>query len=157
MHCLLEKPRGLGFVRHPSLDSLCYTIIHCKRRRYSVWMCALEGTHSGRMMQMLGLLIIVVSVTLCDAQCWLKIIESDAQGCTDENGVLHEFNSKWTTKDCQSCSCSKERMQCCSLVSSPVDYDKEKCESIFYEETCSYKVVEKADPSKLCEVHSYVG
>nr|XP_032653303.1 beta-microseminoprotein-like isoform X2 [Chelonoidis abingdonii] len=108
-------------------------------------------------MQMLGLLIIVISVTLCDAQCWQKITESDGQGCTDENGVLHEFNSKWKTKDCQSCSCGKETMQCCSLIATPVDYDKEKCESIFYEETCSYKVVEKADPSKLCEVHGFVG
>uniref|UniRef100_A0A674K069 Microseminoprotein beta n=1 Tax=Terrapene triunguis TaxID=2587831 RepID=A0A674K069_9SAUR len=73
------------------------------------------------------------------------------------NGVLHEFNSEWKTKDCQSCSCSKETMGCCSLVITPMDYDKEKCESIFYEETCSYKVVEKADPSKLCKVHGAVG
>nr|XP_005311424.1 beta-microseminoprotein-like [Chrysemys picta bellii] len=109
------------------------------------------------MMHMLGLLIIVASVTLCDAQCWLTRIESDAQGCIDENGVLHEFNSKWKTKDCQSCSCSKETMGCCSLVITPRIYDEEKCESIFYEETCSYKVVEKADPSKLCEVHGAVG
>ncbi|KAM7169560.1 LOW QUALITY PROTEIN: beta-microseminoprotein [Macrochelys suwanniensis] len=131
-------------------------IIPCKQRHYSGWTCALEGTHSGRMMHMLGLLIVVFSVTLCDAQCWLKNIDSDAQGCTDENGVLHEFNSK-KTKACQSCGCSKETMGCCSLVATPTDYDKEKCESIFYKETCSYKVVEKADPFKPCEVHGLVG
>uniref|UniRef100_A0A8C3HIN6 Beta-microseminoprotein n=1 Tax=Chrysemys picta bellii TaxID=8478 RepID=A0A8C3HIN6_CHRPI len=103
-------------------------------------------------MHMLGLLIIVASVTLCDAQFGYVL-----SGCIDENGVLHEFNSKWKTKDCQSCSCSKETMGCCSLVITPRIYDEEKCESIFYEETCSYKVVEKADPSKLCEVHGAVG
>ncbi|CAM4588288.1 unnamed protein product [Lepidochelys olivacea] len=132
-------------------------IIHCKQRCYSGWTCALEGTHSGIMMHMLGLLIVVFSVTSCDAQCWQKTIGYDAQGCTDEKGVLHEFNSKWKTKDCQSCSCHKKIMHCCSLVATPTDYDEEKCESIFYEETCSYNVVEKADPSKPCEVHGLVG
>ncbi|TRZ24027.1 hypothetical protein HGM15179_003079 [Zosterops borbonicus] len=39
----------------------------------------------------------------------------------------------------------------------PVDYDEEKCESIFNKETCSYKVVEKDDHSKECPVHSWVG
>ncbi|XP_038266529.2 beta-microseminoprotein A1-like [Dermochelys coriacea] len=88
---------------------------------------------------MLGLLIVVFSVTLCDAQCWLKRKEYDAQGCTDENGVLHELNSKWKMKDCQSCSGIKEMMSCCSLVATSTDYDKEKCESIFYEETVATK------------------
>ncbi|XP_067388371.1 beta-microseminoprotein J1-like isoform X3 [Emydura macquarii macquarii] len=78
-------------------------------------------------------------------------------GCVDKNGVLHKFNTKWRTKDCYSCTCTKKEIQCCSVVFTPVDYDKEKCERIFYEDTCSYTVVEKADPSKHCEVRGIVG
>nr|XP_014426512.1 beta-microseminoprotein-like isoform X1 [Pelodiscus sinensis] len=108
-------------------------------------------------MHVWGLLIVAVSVTLCDAQCWLKNIDSDAKGCIDKTGVLHPFNSEWRTADCYSCSCTKKSLECCSLVATPTDYDKEKCESIFNQETCSYRVVEKADPSKLCEVYGMVG
>ncbi|XP_067388295.1 beta-microseminoprotein J1-like isoform X2 [Emydura macquarii macquarii] len=108
-------------------------------------------------MHVLGLLIVVFSVTLCDAQCWLEKNEADARGCVDKNGVLHKFNTKWRTKDCYSCTCTKKEIQCCSVVFTPVDYDKEKCERIFYEDTCSYTVVEKADPSKHCEVRGIVG
>uniref|UniRef100_A0A8C8RNJ1 Beta-microseminoprotein n=1 Tax=Pelusios castaneus TaxID=367368 RepID=A0A8C8RNJ1_9SAUR len=78
-------------------------------------------------------------------------------GCVDKNGTLHKFNTEWRTKDCYRCSCTKEHMECCSLVATPTVYDKEKCKRIFHKEICRYTVVEKADPSKHCKVHGWVG
>ncbi|NXO97849.1 MSMB protein, partial [Certhia brachydactyla] len=91
--------------------------------------------------------------------------------CLDEEGKVHEFDSSWRTEDCMDCSCSRTGIGCCTrrvqsssgvfplllCYMTPIDYDKEKCESIFNKETCSYKVVEKADHSKECPVHSWVG
>ncbi|NXL69288.1 MSPJ protein, partial [Leptocoma aspasia] len=77
--------------------------------------------------------------------------------CLDEEGKVHEFDSSWRTEDCDDCSCSRTGIGCCTSYMRPVDYDEEKCESIFNKETCSYKVVEKDDPSKECPVHSWVG
>lgn len=39
----------------------------------------------------------------------------------------------------------------------PVNFDEEKCISIFNNTACVYEVVEKADHSKTCEVHEWVG
>ncbi|KFP83709.1 Beta-microseminoprotein J1, partial [Acanthisitta chloris] len=76
--------------------------------------------------------------------------------CLDSEGVVHKFDSKWR-KNCDDCSCSKQGIGCCTSYMRPVDYDTEKCVSIFNEETCSYEVVEKNDHSKECPVHSWVG
>ncbi|NWR85562.1 MSMB protein, partial [Furnarius figulus] len=77
--------------------------------------------------------------------------------CLDSEGKLHEFGSKWRTEDCNDCFSSRDGIRCCTSYVTPVDYDKEKCESIFNKETCSYKVVEKNNHSKECPVHSWVG
>ncbi|KAM9281996.1 LOW QUALITY PROTEIN: beta-microseminoprotein-like [Cariama cristata] len=47
-------------------------------------------------------------------------------------------------------------IDCWSSFVKPVVYD-EKCVSIFNKETCTYKVVEKADHSKECPVYQRVG
>ncbi|KFV18646.1 Beta-microseminoprotein, partial [Tauraco erythrolophus] len=77
--------------------------------------------------------------------------------CHDLNGELHEFGSSWSNEDCYDCSCSEHGISCCSSFMTPVDYDEEKCVSIFNKETCTYKVVEKDDASKQCPVHGWVG
>ncbi|NXG38661.1 MSMB protein, partial [Dromaius novaehollandiae] len=77
--------------------------------------------------------------------------------CTDLEGKLHEFGSHWKTKDCWDCSCSREGIGCCTSYVTPVSFDEEKCEAIFNKLTCSYKVVEKADHAKECEVNVWVG
>ncbi|NWT87994.1 MSPJ protein, partial [Lanius ludovicianus] len=77
--------------------------------------------------------------------------------CLDMEGKVHEFHSSWRTDDCNDCSCDRAGIRCCTSYVTPVDYDKEKCESIFNQDTCSYKVVEKDDHSKECPVHSWVG
>ncbi|KFQ91291.1 Beta-microseminoprotein, partial [Nipponia nippon] len=77
--------------------------------------------------------------------------------CLDSNGELHEFGSSWRSADCNDCSCSRDAIRCCSSFVTPVDYDKEKCVSIFNKETCTYEVVEKDDHSKECPVRGWVG
>uniref|UniRef100_A0A8C9EHW5 Beta-microseminoprotein n=1 Tax=Pavo cristatus TaxID=9049 RepID=A0A8C9EHW5_PAVCR len=75
-------------------------------------------------------------------------------GSYDMKGEPHEFNSHWKTEDCLECSCSKFGISCCAT---PVNFDEEKCVSIFNNTACAYEVVEKADHSKTCEVHEWVG
>ncbi|KFV99083.1 PREDICTED: beta-microseminoprotein J1-like, partial [Eurypyga helias] len=77
--------------------------------------------------------------------------------CRDSEGKLHEFNSKWRTDECYDCSCSRRGIACCASFGTPVGYDKEKCYRIFNKETCTFKVVEKDDHSKECQVHEWVG
>ncbi|NWR74281.1 MSMB protein, partial [Centropus unirufus] len=76
--------------------------------------------------------------------------------CYDSKGQLHEFGSRWRSESCYDCDCSREGISCCSSFPTPVDYDKEKCVSIFYKESCMYKVVQKDDDSKECPVHGWV-
>ncbi|KGL96303.1 Beta-microseminoprotein J1, partial [Charadrius vociferus] len=77
--------------------------------------------------------------------------------CHDLNGEGHEFDSSWRTIDCNDCSCSRGGIRCCTAYVKPVDYDEEKCVSIFNKETCTYKVVEKDNHSKECPVNAWVG
>ncbi|KFP60010.1 Beta-microseminoprotein, partial [Cariama cristata] len=76
--------------------------------------------------------------------------------CRDSKGQLHEFYSYWRTDNCFDCFCSTDGIDCWSSFVKPVVYD-EKCVSIFNKETCTYKVVEKADHSKECPVYQRVG
>ncbi|XP_027733951.1 beta-microseminoprotein-like [Empidonax traillii] len=108
------------------------------------------------------LLVLAISVPLSDASCFFMACKPGMSGgvtvgCLDWEGELREFGSEWRTDDCNDCSSSRDGIRCCSSYATPVDYDKEKCESIFNKETCSYKVVEKDDHSKECPVHSWVG
>ncbi|XP_009464933.1 PREDICTED: beta-microseminoprotein-like [Nipponia nippon] len=109
------------------------------------------------------LLVLAISVTLSNAACFLQPLKpgmSDGKiikGCLDSNGELHEFGSSWRSADCNDCSCSRDAIRCCSSFVTPVDYDKEKCVSIFNKETCTYEVVEKDDHSKECPVRGWVG
>ncbi|XP_053805777.1 beta-microseminoprotein-like [Vidua chalybeata] len=108
------------------------------------------------------LLAVAICMPLSDASCVFLpfkpgISNGAVVGCLDEEGNVHKFDSQWRTEDCNDCSCSKTGIGCCTSYMRPVDYDEEKCESIFNEETCSYKVVEKDDHSKECPVHSWVG
>ncbi|XP_017924353.1 beta-microseminoprotein [Manacus vitellinus] len=107
------------------------------------------------------LLVLAISVSLSDASCFFMeckpgMSDGVTVGCLDSEGKLHEFGSRWRTDDCNDCSSFRHGISCCSSYATPVDYDKEKCESIFNKETCSYKVLEKDDHSKECPVHSWV-
>ncbi|NXJ79843.1 MSMB protein, partial [Trogon melanurus] len=76
--------------------------------------------------------------------------------CRDSEGELHEIGSSWRTNDCLRCSCLKDGIDCCTDYATPSDYDREKCISIFNKVTCTYKVVEKDDHSKVCPVRGWV-
>uniref|UniRef100_A0A8C3D2X9 Beta-microseminoprotein n=1 Tax=Cairina moschata TaxID=8855 RepID=A0A8C3D2X9_CAIMO len=108
------------------------------------------------------LLVLSVSVEVSNAACYFELLKpvnpgDEIKGCYDSKGELHEFGSQWKTVDCFECSCSREGIDCCTIYSTPVGYDKEKCVSIFNKETCTYEVVEKNDHSKTCPVHEMVG
>ncbi|KAM9550041.1 beta-microseminoprotein A1-like [Guaruba guarouba] len=108
------------------------------------------------------LLVLTVSIPLSNAYCVRQpskpeISNGKIVGCRDLNGELHELDSQWRTDSCHDCSCSEGTIDCCSSFSTPSDYDEENCVSIFSEETCTYKVVEKDDHSKECPVHEWVG
>ncbi|XP_051829970.1 beta-microseminoprotein [Antechinus flavipes] len=101
------------------------------------------------------LLALAIFVTLCDAQCSFLPLDNKSHGCKDFNGKIHDFNSKW--KDgCHKCSCTSKGTNCCSMIKTPVGYNQIKCQKIFHKESCSYHVVEKANPSKACEVKAYM-
>ncbi|XP_053892110.1 beta-microseminoprotein-like [Malaclemys terrapin pileata] len=98
-----------------------------------------------------------ILVTLCDAFCFYQRNDplKSTEGCSQDEKV-HKFGATWTA-NCNRCHCSRNGIRCCSTYHSPAGYDREKCESIFNKDTCSYSVVEKADPSKACEVRGWVG
>uniref|UniRef100_A0A8C0IU65 Beta-microseminoprotein n=1 Tax=Chelonoidis abingdonii TaxID=106734 RepID=A0A8C0IU65_CHEAB len=73
-----------------------------------------------------------------------------------QDGKLYQYGASWI-KNCYRCYCSQEGIGCCSIFFRPVGYDEKKCKLTFHKESCSYSVVQKADPSKLCEVHGFVG
>ncbi|XP_062436628.1 beta-microseminoprotein J1-like [Rhea pennata] len=108
------------------------------------------------------LLVLVISVTLSNASCFMEELKptkpgDEILGCTDFEGKLHDFGSQWRTKNCVDCVCFREGLSCCTSYATPVNFDEEKCESIFDKLTCSYKVVEKADQAKECQVLEWVG
>ncbi|XP_072196354.1 beta-microseminoprotein A1-like [Excalfactoria chinensis] len=108
------------------------------------------------------LLILSVSVTAANASCYfmpLKPVKRGDEiiGSYDMKGEPHEFGSHWKTEDCFECSCLESGISCCTSYGIPVNFDEEKCVSIFDNTACAYEVVEKADHSKKCEVHEWVG
>ncbi|XP_040293217.1 beta-microseminoprotein-like [Bufo bufo] len=103
--------------------------------------------------------VLAVSVALSSAFCSKDLLKLDLktrQAACEEGGKQYKIGSTWTSR-CMSCSCSKTGMTCCSLVNIPSDYDKENCVAILDEETCSYRVTKKDNPSEECEVKAMVG
>eukprot|EP00076_Gallus_gallus_P009897 XP_004942175.2 beta-microseminoprotein [Gallus gallus] len=108
------------------------------------------------------LLVLSVSMSVSNASCYFLPLNpvkrgDEIVGCYDMKGEPHEFNTHWKTEDCLECSCSNSGISCCTAYATPVNFDEEKCISIFNNTACAYEVVEKADHSKTCEVHEWVG
>uniref|UniRef100_A0A8C9EI06 Beta-microseminoprotein n=1 Tax=Pavo cristatus TaxID=9049 RepID=A0A8C9EI06_PAVCR len=103
------------------------------------------------------LLAMGVIVTQCDAFCFSQIYKPGEaeKGCMVD-GVLYPFGEIPRTENCLTCSCSQHEMHCCSLYSTPVNYDKETCKVIFNKKDCDYDVVPK-HPSRPCTWYSSVG
>uniref|UniRef100_A0A8C8RM40 Beta-microseminoprotein n=1 Tax=Pelusios castaneus TaxID=367368 RepID=A0A8C8RM40_9SAUR len=93
-------------------------------------------------------------VTICDADCHFELNDPQ-KGCV-QDGKSYAVGATWT-KECKSCHCSKEAIQCCADYGIPVDYDEQKCERIFDKDSCSYSVVQKDDHSKTCPFTGMVG
>ncbi|XP_048192963.1 beta-microseminoprotein [Perognathus longimembris pacificus] len=110
---------------------------------------------------LLGSLVVLATfMTSCNTQC--SFIPGTEPGnnflyeCQDNDGVRHPIQTTWQTKNCFECSCSDKGIQCCNKVPVPSGYDKINCKKIFYKENCTYSVVERDDPEKTCNVHSWV-
>ncbi|XP_068920032.1 beta-microseminoprotein, partial [Petaurus breviceps papuanus] len=110
---------------------------------------------------MLGVLLaLAIFVTLCYARCSytpLKITDgSPPSGCKDRYGAMHEFNRLWIY-NCMHCSCdSRIGLTCCLMLMKPRLYDRKHCKIILDQQTCMFIPVNKAKPSKKCEVSDYV-
>ncbi|NXG69966.1 MSMB protein, partial [Baryphthengus martii] len=76
-------------------------------------------------------------------------------GCIVD-GKLYPFGEIPRTENCFACSCSQQKIACCSLFHTPISYDKENCKVVFNKEKCDYDVLQKSDPSKECVVYSRV-
>ncbi|XP_012974238.1 beta-microseminoprotein [Mesocricetus auratus] len=112
------------------------------------------------MKSLLGsLLFLATLVTACNAVCSLEFrkgLPNQLPGeCVDPDGGKHPINSFWV-RDCKKCFCREDAISCCSIVVTPVSYDKEKCQQTFHPENCTYSVVEKKNPGKFCLVEGWV-
>ncbi|XP_063089704.1 beta-microseminoprotein-like [Cavia porcellus] len=107
-----------------------------------------------------SLLVLAISVTSCSAHCYIIPLEGSPYGfpaeCKDLVGITHSVNSKWVTSDCEECACKTNGISCCNTVSIPVGYDKNKCQSYFHKENCTYTVVEIEDPRRSCIVDAWI-
>nr|XP_035123547.1 beta-microseminoprotein E1-like isoform X1 [Callithrix jacchus] len=107
-----------------------------------------------------GLVIFATFVTLCNASCYLIlndiVPEESTKECTDLEGNKHPINSRWRTDNCETCACGEKEISCCTLVSTPVGYDRHNCRKIFNKETCKISVVEKKDPNRPCGVSGWI-
>ncbi|XP_064226151.1 beta-microseminoprotein E1 [Aotus nancymaae] len=107
-----------------------------------------------------GLVIFATFVTLCNGSCYVihhKIVPGESiKECTDLKGNKHPIDSRWRTEDCELCACHDIEISCCSLVSTPVGYDRHNCQKIFKKETCKITVVEKKDPNRTCGVSGWI-
>nr|XP_020850337.1 beta-microseminoprotein-like [Phascolarctos cinereus] len=107
------------------------------------------------------LLALALFVTFCDAQCTfipLEIVNGyQPGGCSDGKGTIHSFGTQWQS-NCVHCSCEERvGLSCCNIVMRPMGYDKKQCTEVFKQESCIYIPVNKANPSRYCEVKMYVG
>ncbi|KAM4030413.1 beta-microseminoprotein-like [Anomaloglossus baeobatrachus] len=102
--------------------------------------------------------VLAVSVALSSAYCYLGKSTFDWKTKTTEcehRETIHKMGESWIA-DCEDCSCGKKYMQCCSLKHTP-QFNKEECESTFHEESCSYTVTRKDNPSEECEIIEMIG
>uniref|UniRef100_A0A286XYR5 Beta-microseminoprotein n=1 Tax=Cavia porcellus TaxID=10141 RepID=A0A286XYR5_CAVPO len=107
-----------------------------------------------------SLLLLATFVIPCSAQCYFIPLERSLDGspdeCKDSDGTTHLMNSKWMTNNCVECTCGTDGISCCNIVSIPVEYDKDKCQSYFHKENCTYIVVERENPGKPCNVDVWI-
>ncbi|KAM4034916.1 beta-microseminoprotein-like [Anomaloglossus baeobatrachus] len=102
-----------------------------------------------------------ILVVLCNAACFRK--ESKIKAGGEPEGCyfrkkMHPLNSQWRTNDCLDCSCySSGSVECCTAYGRPVNYDEERCNFVFDEQDCEYKLIPNEDPNKQCESYGMVG
>ncbi|XP_006014891.2 beta-microseminoprotein [Alligator sinensis] len=108
-------------------------------------------------MHILGfLLAFITAITLSNAQCYFEPKkEKSRKGCL-KDGKMYAIDASWYTKECLLCHCTHKHITCCNVAITPAVYDKLHCNSIFYSETCSYKLVEKINPFMHCDAESWM-
>ncbi|KAG8551987.1 hypothetical protein GDO81_004366 [Engystomops pustulosus] len=102
--------------------------------------------------------VLALYLEQCSAYCSYGQLSLDSKRkpvCI-HNGEVHKIDTDWPS-GCEKCSCRKTGMQCCAEIETPSMYDKENCEAIFHEDTCSYTVTRKDNPSVKCEVLAMIG
>ncbi|KAF7646582.1 hypothetical protein LDENG_00185130 [Lucifuga dentata] len=92
-------------------------------------------------------------VVLCHSDCFFQEsqitnVNNHPKGCVDTDGKQHAFGAEWV-KDCMSCSCTMEGINCCNQIPDSVGVPEE-CELVVNKEACSAKMVLKSDKTKEC-------
>ncbi|XP_069468282.1 beta-microseminoprotein [Ambystoma mexicanum] len=100
-------------------------------------------------------LAVAVLASLCDAQCYLDMVEPGAKGCM-KDGTMHRFGETFLDDECYECTCSTSDMNCCNTAAIPVDYDEEACIRLLDKINCKYTVVKKDNHDEECEYRGMV-
>ncbi|XP_069835246.1 beta-microseminoprotein-like isoform X2 [Dendropsophus ebraccatus] len=89
-------------------------------------------------------------VILCHSDCnWQKnTLTRGAKGGCLRDGKLQNYTSKWSTDNCEQCTCYKFGIKCCTQDAILVGFNPRMCKAI--KVNCTYKVVRKRDPSIPC-------
>ncbi|XP_041426640.1 beta-microseminoprotein [Xenopus laevis] len=97
-------------------------------------------------------------VTGCNAFCYTRDPKGgETKGCLYKD-ELHGLGSNFRTKDCMDCSCGMDgTMICCQVYSTKAEYDKENCIAVLNKKACSFRVVQKKNRSRECEILAMIG
>ncbi|XP_063089703.1 beta-microseminoprotein-like [Cavia porcellus] len=100
-----------------------------------------------------SLLVLATFVTVCRGYCYVLPLVQDEGGsrvCRDLDGTTHPINSTWMAWNCSKCICYKNKLECCTLISIPLQYDKSKCHPNFHTNDCTITVIQTWDQPKPC-------
>ncbi|XP_005412606.1 PREDICTED: beta-microseminoprotein-like [Chinchilla lanigera] len=101
-----------------------------------------------------SLLVLATFVTVCKAHCYLQpLVQGEGDSlpvCRDLDGTTHPINSTWMSWNCTKCVCYQNKLECCSILHIPLQYDKSKCHTVFHTNDCSVTVVQTWDQPKPC-------
>ncbi|XP_052046277.1 beta-microseminoprotein-like [Apodemus sylvaticus] len=99
--------------------------------------------------------LVIASKAECTIRTYERLPNQTDDECTDTKGIKHALYTPWKL-ECLWCICDQKSILCCSNTPRPLGYDKEKCEKDFYPENCTYGVMERENPGKICPVFSWL-
>ncbi|XP_069835247.1 beta-microseminoprotein-like [Dendropsophus ebraccatus] len=108
-----------------------------------------------------SLLAYSVLVSLCNGVCIdkeprLSSFGKKPDGCMDGD-IKRDLNSKWSKEGCMDCTCDSDGLiSCCSRTLKPILEEKEACEAILDETSCTYTIKRKDNSAQPCKNLGYM-